>query len=273
MTGGGEYPEGAVIEISATPSPQAVFTQWDDGITDNPRSITVTQDMTFTAIFEVAETYAIIVRSENPLMGSVYGGGEYTLNTIVTIGATANEGFYFTNWQDGNADNPRNITVTGPATYIASFAQEPAQSYTVTVYFDNIQGYVLGAGSYVAGSTATLAAIPNDGYCFLKWGDGITDNPREVFVDHDITLAAFFNETGVDENDSRSIIVYPNPVNDRIRVEGLEGECEISIYNTLGTCVKRLTLSGNEEIVVGDLAAGLYLLRINGKQTVKFVKR
>jgi len=34
-----------------------------------------------------------------------------------------------------------------------------------------------------------------------------------------------------------------------------------------------LTLNENGEITVDDLAAGLYLLRVNGKQTVKFVKR
>jgi hypothetical protein len=37
--------------------------------------------------------------------------------------------------------------------------------------------------------------------------------------------------------------------------------------------VKTLTIDGSDEISVGNLAAGLYLMRVNGKQTVKFVKR
>ena len=274
VSGGGEYPEGATIEISAAPGPQAVFVGWDDGNTDNPRSITVTQDMTFTAIFEATqETYEIIVESSNPLLGRVYGGGTYAANVSINIGAIPNDGVYFTGWQDGNTDNPRNIIVIGDAIYTAYFAPEPVQTYTITVQYDEAQGYVLGGGNYVAGSTATLAAIANDNYYFVKWGDGNTDNPRNIIVDHDITLAAFFNGTGVNENDGTMIRLYPNPANDKIRLEGLEGETEISIYNAFGTCVKKLTVNGEQEISVGDLSAGLYFIRIDGHQTMKFVKR
>jgi len=274
VSGSGTYPEGATIEISATPTPQAFFRGWDDGNTDNPRSIVVTQDTTYTAIFEVVpQTYYITVESNSPLMGRVTGSGTYPANTMATIQAIPNSGFYFTGWQDGNTDNPRTILVIGDATYTAYFDIEPVQTYTLTVQYDENQGYVLGGGSYVAGSTATLAAIANDGYYFVKWGDGNTDNPREILVDHDITMAAFFNGTGVDENDGRSISLYPNPANDKIRLEGLDSQSEIRIYDAFGTCVKTLTLNENGEITVDDLAAGLYLLRVNSKQTVKFVKR
>ena len=134
VTGSGTYPQGTTIEISATPNIGAVFTGWDDGITDNPRNITVTQDMVVTAIFIEIETYTITVRAENPLLGSTYGSGVYPLNQIVSIGATPNAGFYFSGWQDGNMNNPRTITVTGDAEYIASFAQNPVETYTLTVY-------------------------------------------------------------------------------------------------------------------------------------------
>jgi hypothetical protein len=40
--------------IEATTNSGYRFVQWNDGITDNPRTITVTQDTTFTAIFNVA---------------------------------------------------------------------------------------------------------------------------------------------------------------------------------------------------------------------------
>ena len=275
VSGGGEYPEGATAVISATPTPQAFFKSWDDGNTENPRELVVTQDMTFTALFEVIPQtyYEITVVSDNPLMGSVMGGGTYHANTMTTIAATPNVGFYFTGWQDGNTDNPRQILVVGDATYTAYFSLAPAQTYTVTAQYDENQGYVLGAGSYLSGSTATLAAIANDGYYFVKWGDGNTDNPRTIVVDHDITIGAFFNGTGVDENDGNSITLYPNPVNERIHLEGIQGECEVDIYNAFGVCVKTLTISGSEEIEVAELAAGLYLVRINGRQTVKFVKR
>ena len=276
VTGGGTYPQGSTIEISATPFENVAFRSWDDGNTDNPRSITVTGDMTFTALFEAiqpGETYTITVRSENPLMGTVFGGGTYPVNTIINIGASPNQGFYFSGWQDGDMNNPRTITVTGDAEYIASFSTNPTVTYTVTVYYDETQGFIIGAGTYNAGATASLAAIPADGYFFKKWGDGNTDNPREILVDHDIVLAAFFEGTGVDEEGFENVSLYPNPANDKIRIEGLEGEHEISIYNAMGMKVMAVTLQDEGEIHIDELSAGLYLLRIDEKYTMRFVKR
>lgn len=276
VNGSGTYPEGTTIEISATPFENVVFTGWDDGNTDNPRSVTVTEDMVFTAVFEYVppvQTFTILVRPENVLLGSTYGSGTYSLNETATIGAVPRQGFHFTGWQDGNADNPRTIIVTGDAEYIASFSPEPITTYTVTVQYDEEQGYVIGAGTYNAGSIATLAAIPNDDYFFVKWGDGVTDNRREVLVDHDIILAAFFNHVGVDENNSNPVCLYPNPVSDKIYLDGLEDEAEVSIYDVLGNCVLRQTLQGEEELSVDGLTAGLYLLRIKGYPTMRFVKR
>lgn len=276
VTGGGTYPQGSTIEISATPFENVAFRSWDDGNTDNPRSITVTGDMTFTALFEAVqpgETYTITVRSENPLMGTVFGGGTYPVNTIINIGASPNQGFYFSGWQDGDMNNPRTITVTSDAEYVASFSTNPTVTYTVTVYYDETQGFIIGAGTYNAGATASLAAIPADGYYFKKWGDGNTDNPREILVDHDIVLAAFFEGTGVDEEGFENVSLYPNPANDKIRIEGLEGEHEISIFNAMGMKVMAGTLQDEGEIHIDELSAGLYLLRIDEKYTMRFVKR
>ncbi len=273
VTGSGTYPEGTTIDISATPNNGAFFTGWDDGNTDNPRSVTVTQNMTFTAIFTEVQTFTITVVPEFPLLGSTYGGGTYPANTVINIGATPNPGFYFSGWQDGNMDNPRSIVVTEDARYIASFSQNPVQTYTVTVYYDDTQGFILGAGTYTAGATASIAAIPADGFVFKKWNDDTTDNPKVVVVDHDIFLAAFFESTGIDDNSFAHLLLYPNPANDVIRIDGLEGEHEIAIYNTVGALVKSAIVSGDSEIGIGELPEGLYLIRIDNSHTMRFVKR
>ena len=274
VSGGGVYPEGTTIEISATPAPIAFFKGWDDGNTDNPRAITVTQDMTFTALFEVippVETYTITVRPENPLLGSTYGSGTYHLNDVINIGATPSQGFYFSGWQDGEMSNPRTIIVTGDAEYIAHFSQNPVLTYTVTVYYDETQGFIIGAGTYAAGATATIAAIPADGFYFKKWSDDTTDNPKEVLVDHDIVLTAFFDQTGVDENGNIIVNLYPNPANNKIRLEGLEGENKVEIYNAYGMLVKTVGINGDSEISISELTAGYYILRVGG-HTMRFVK-
>ena len=147
----------------------------------------------------------------------------------------------------------------------------PVLTYTVTVYYDENQGFILGAGTYIAESTASLAAIPADGYMFVKWSDDTTDNPKEIIVDHDIVLSAFFDRTGVDENGIELIRLYPNPAKDKIRIEDLEGQHEVQIYNAFGLLIKTTSLNGDDEINIEGLSSGLYILRIGG-HAMKFMK-
>lgn len=69
--------------------------------------------------------YTITVNVNDQAMGTVTGGGTYAANTTVTLTATANEGYQFVKWQDGNTDNPRTITVTKNETYTAIFEAIP----------------------------------------------------------------------------------------------------------------------------------------------------
>ena len=52
VTGSGQYVEGSTATISATANDGYRFVEWDDHNTDNPRTFTVTSNMSFTAIFE-----------------------------------------------------------------------------------------------------------------------------------------------------------------------------------------------------------------------------
>lgn len=71
-----------------------------------------------------AETGILTVNSANPTMGTVSGGGTYNIGATATLTATANSGYHFTQWQDGNTQNPRTVTVTGNTTYTAYFAPD-----------------------------------------------------------------------------------------------------------------------------------------------------
>ena len=273
VDGGGEYPEGTVVEISATPSSLATFTGWDDGNTDNPRQIEVTEDMAFVAIFEALPQYTITVRPHDESMGTTYGSGSYTAQTVVTIGATPYEGYYFAGWEDGDMSNPRTIIVTESAIYVAMFTVTPVETYYVTVYYDESPGFILGANTeYPAGATSSLGAIPAEGYTFVRWSDGTTDNPKEIVVDHDIVLAAFFNYTDVDENGNETVSLYPNPANDKLHIVGFEGRHNVQIYNALGMLVKTTNVGEDREIDINGLSAGVYLLRIDG-HSMRFVKK
>lgn len=52
VAGGGEYVEGTEITLTATPNDGYAFVNWNDNVTDNPRTVTVTGDVTYTANFE-----------------------------------------------------------------------------------------------------------------------------------------------------------------------------------------------------------------------------
>ncbi len=67
------------------------------------------------------------------------------------------------------------------------------KNFTITVNSNNdAWGTVSGAGSYADGATATLTATPKEGYLFVKWQDGNTDNPRTITVTANETYTAYF---------------------------------------------------------------------------------
>ena len=81
---------------------------------------------------------------------------------------------------------------------VYAFSQKvpTVQFYTITVA-DSEGGSVEGGGTYEAGTTATLKAIPAEHYDFLNWTYGSetsTDNPLIVTVNGDMTITANFQE-------------------------------------------------------------------------------
>ena len=195
ITGGGTYTVGQEVYLTALPNEGYVFTQWSDGNKDNLRNVTVTADATYTAEF-TSQTYTITATCDSK-QGQVTGGGTYTVGREVYLTATPNIGYAFTQWSDGNKDNPRKVTVTADAIYTAEFA---LQIYMITATCDNQQGQVTGGGVYLYGSEVTITAIPNKGYEFVRWSDGSTANPYSFLVEKDMTIEALFEPTTPIEN-------------------------------------------------------------------------
>ena len=190
-TGGKDCNRCETITLTATPNTGYHFVQWSDGNTDNARTVIVTKDTSFTAIFAAdGTTYAVNTDVNDPSMGSVSGGGEYSEGETVTLIATPKEGYHFVKWSDENTDNPRTITVTGETNLTAIFA---INTYTVTATTDDAsKGSVTGGGTYNHGETATLTATPEEGYHFVQWSDGNTDNARTVTATQDSVFTAIF---------------------------------------------------------------------------------
>ena len=135
VSGGGTYQEGETVTLTATANNGYVFTSWNNGSTANPLIFTATGNATYIATFENENNvtmYTITVESSNNQMGTVTGGGRFAAGTTITIEALPNEHFRFVHWQDGNTDNPREITVNSSATYTASFEAIPQYTITAT---------------------------------------------------------------------------------------------------------------------------------------------
>ena len=144
-------------------------------------------------------------------------------------------------------------------------------TYVLTVLCDPTMGTVTGSGTYAEGSSVTIEAIPLDGYIFDHWNDNSTENPRTVIVTDNMTFEAFFKQNGVNEYGLKALSVYPNPANETIRINGLETDATIEIYNSLGAKGKTMNVTADGEINIGDMAPGIYMLRC-GQQALRFVK-
>ena len=175
------------------------FVQWNDGNTDNPRTVFVTQDTAFVAEFAEQLPQYTITATCDPQQGTITGTGTYDYGTLATLEAIANKGYRFAQWNDGNTDNPRTVSVVQDTAFVAEFAEQIPQ-YTITATCDPQQGVVTGAGAYDYGTLATLEAIAKTGYEFDSWSNGIKDNPYSFTVVENVALKALFiSTTAVDE--------------------------------------------------------------------------
>ena len=136
--------------LNAVPTNGYRFDHWSTGSTSNPYSLTVTTDTIITAYFvsEGPQMFTISTAVNDPLMGSVTGGGEYAEGSTVTLTAVPNSGYTFALWLDGNTNNPRTITVTEDATYTAVFQESNG---IIDVDGNNIHIYVEGGNIRING--------------------------------------------------------------------------------------------------------------------------
>ena len=186
--GSGIYAANTPVTFSAQANYGYHFTQWSDGNTTNPRTLVLTQDTTLTAEF-APNNYTISTKCNDTERGTTSGDVTTTYLDNVTISATANYGYHFTQWNDRNTDNPRQVQVTEDKIYTAYFDKN---TYYITKNYDSNQGYVNGSSSGKYLDNITLTAEPNNGYHFVRWADGNTDNPRHFSLTQDTVFSAEF---------------------------------------------------------------------------------
>lgn len=142
-TPSGNYDEGDEVVIAAMPKDGYHFTQWNDGVTANPRTVEMIGDLTYTAHFAAGapvapsgDSYLVNINGENC---SLNISSQYPEGSKVSVEAVADECFEFQQWSDGDTSNPRTITVTEDADLTAQFNK---LRYTITGDSESPNGQV-----------------------------------------------------------------------------------------------------------------------------------
>ena len=97
------------------------FAGWD------PEIAIVTGNATYTATYTATKrsyTLTVALAEGCEEMGEVSGSGSYEYGTVVTLTATAHEGYKFMQWSDGDINATRTIIVEGEVTLTATFEAE-----------------------------------------------------------------------------------------------------------------------------------------------------
>ena len=125
---------------------------------------------------------------------------KYAAGDKVTITATANDGFIFDGWENGDTQVSMEITMDANKTYTAKFKADD-KDVTVTSYTLTTTASPLTSGTvtrspdkekYAAGDKVTITATANDGFIFDGWENGDTQASMEITMDANKTYTAKF---------------------------------------------------------------------------------
>ena len=111
-------------------------------------------------------------------------------------------------------------------------------------------------------STGTLTATANEGYRFVIWNDGNTDNPRTVALTSDTSFTAIFalidNSSLSEDAEFAELSVYPNPTRGKVSFnQAIE---KVEVIDLSGKTLQ--TYENANEINIEALPAGVYHLRL-----------
>ena len=258
--------------IIALPNTGYTFARWSDGNTQNPRSLTVTQDTTLVAYFTSSspQWYNFVVMSEDTNKGRVQIVTQPTqASPQATIIALPNIGYTFARWSDGNTQNPRSLTVTQDTVLVACFTQSGNQWFNFAVVSEDP---AKGTVQVVTQPTqenpqAIIVALPNTGYTFTRWSDGNTQNPRTLTVTQDTVLIAYFAPNqGIAEAESDNISI--RTANGHILLEGIGNE-RVYVSDVLGRVIYHSSVNEKADIAVKN--RGVYFVKVGNRPAQKVV--
>ncbi len=205
VSGGGTFNSGSSVTVTAASSAGYTFTNWTEN--GNAVSTIATYQFTLsgnrTLVANFSKTQNTVTLSSNPALGgTTNGGGSFNTGSLVTVMATPNVGYTFTNWtENGNTVSTSasyQFTLNANRILVANFA---SAQYTVALSsIPAAGGSTSGSGSFNSGASVTVTATTNTGYSFTNWtenGNAVSTNASYQFIiTANRTLVANFASTG-----------------------------------------------------------------------------
>jgi hypothetical protein len=216
--------------------------------------------------------------SSNYLLGVKYTlNAEGTLNSINLIGNGTGEGIQMAVYDD-NSGVPNNLIASSSLGTVGSGITSlpitptllPAGDYWIMAVYD------VGGNSSDYNSSATGNTVY---YQSLSYGSAIPTNASSFFS---YTGQDFLYFLGIDCGNTLSIenfnlvdkiSIFPNPTSDYISISNLENLESYLIVNQLGQEMKRGIISNQEKIDIRNFTNGLYFLKLENGNTIKFIKK
>lgn len=153
------------------------FSGWKCGSSyySDGETVTPTDDMTLVAQW-TANKYTITADVASTGGGSVTGGGSYDYSSVVTLTATPSTGWLFDSWSNGAKTQSIKVTVSGNATYTATFKRV---TYRLAFHpnCSDATG-VMPTNSYTYGTENTLPInkYVRNGWDFKGWATSASGN-------------------------------------------------------------------------------------------------
>jgi lysophospholipase L1-like esterase/ribosomal protein S28E/S33 len=154
----GPYHLGDVVELTANPDADWIFTEWSGDLIGNinPATIIVDGSMSVTANFVQKEyTLTIIIAGNGSVTRS--SSGPYRLGDVVTLTANPSAGWNFSSWSGALSGdvNPATITISNNEAVTATFAVSPLTVSVTPVSANLTIGETLTFNASVAGGYAS----------------------------------------------------------------------------------------------------------------------
>lgn len=122
ILGTGEFLKGSSVQVTAVPAMGYGFKEWEDGSTENPRTIVLSEDKAIAATMVGSVKLTLSANTGGSV--SPEGETEHQYGDTVRITATPNSGWEFLKWSDNNMQNPRDLVLTEDKSLTASFQEE-----------------------------------------------------------------------------------------------------------------------------------------------------